>query len=68
MMTAMNENPRRKILPARRLALLGSVAMIGAALAFGGAATGQLSEPAFAATTQTQAQGPTGFADLIAKV
>jgi len=67
-MTAMNENPHRKILSARRLTLLGSVAVIGAALAFGGVATGQLTEQALAATTQTQAQGPTGFADLIAKV
>jgi serine protease Do len=68
MMTTMNENPHRKVLSARRLTLLGSVAMVGAALAFGGVATGQLSGQAFAATTQTQAQGPVGFADLIAKV
>jgi serine protease Do len=64
----MNENPRRKIPSARRLTLLGSVAIVGAALAFGGVATGQLSEQAFAATTQTLAQGPAGFADLIARV
>jgi serine protease Do len=68
MMTTMNETPRCKIPSARRLTLLGSVAIVGAALAFGGVATGQLSEQAFAATTQTLAQGPAGFADLIARV
>jgi len=67
MMTATNPNPHRKILPARRLKLLGSVAVVGAALVLGGVGTGQLTRPAFAATTQAQ-QGPTGFADLIAKV
>ena len=60
--------PVARYLSARRLTLLGSVAIVGAALAFGGVATGQLSEQAFAATTQTLAQGPAGFADLIARV
>ncbi|HLZ01574.1 MAG TPA: Do family serine endopeptidase [Bradyrhizobium sp.] len=66
-MTPTNQNPHRKILSARRLTLLGSVAVVGAALVLGGVGAGQLSGPAFAATTQAQ-QGPTGFADLIAKV
>ena len=65
-MTATNRNSQRRILSARRLTLLGSVAIVGAALAFGGPAV-QFAEPAFAATTQAQ-QGPAGFADLIAKV
>jgi len=66
-MTTTNENPRRRILSARRLTLLGSVAIIGSALVLGGLGTGRFGEQAFAATTQTQA-GPTGFADLISKV
>ncbi len=67
-MTPTSNNPPRKILSARRLTLLGSVALIGGALAFGGVGNTPFSEPAYAATTQTQQQGPTGFADLIAKV
>ena len=65
-MTATNQNPHRRILSARRLTLLGSVAIVGAALAFGGP-IGHFAEPASAATTQAQ-QGPVGFADLISKV
>jgi serine protease Do len=58
----------RRILSGRRLALLGSVAVLGSALAFGGPLThARFGEPAFAAPTQAQ-QGPVGFADLIAKV
>jgi serine protease Do len=66
-MTPNNQNPRN-ILSARRLTLLGSAAVVGAALVFGGVGTTSFTAPAFAATTQTQAQGPAGFADLIAKV
>src|ERR1041384_1147556 len=66
MMTATNHDSNRRILPARRLTLLGSVALVGAALAFGGAGTTGFTERAFAATTQQQ--GPVGFADLIARV
>ena len=66
-MTATNET-RRRILPARRFALLGSVAIIGSALVLGGGlVSGQLGQPAFAAPTQVQS-GPVGFADLISKV
>ena len=66
-MTSHDQNPRN-ILSARRLTLLGSAAIVGAALVFGGVGTTSFTAPAFAATTQTQAQGPAGFADLIAKV
>jgi serine protease Do len=66
-MTDTNET-RRRILPARRLTLLGSVAIVGTALVFGGGlVSGQLGAPAFAAPTQVQS-GPVGFADLIGKV
>jgi serine protease Do len=58
----------RKILKARRLTLLGSVAVIGAAVAFGGPLTHAVT-PAYSATQTTEAQnGPPGFADLVAKV
>jgi serine protease Do len=67
-MTSMNENPQRGIVSMRRLALLGSVALIGSALVLGGEfGAGSFSGQAHAATPVTQ-QGPTGFADLIAKV
>jgi serine protease Do len=67
-MTPSTNNPPRKILSARRLTLLGSVAVVGAALAFGGVGNTPFTERAYAETTQTQTQGPAGFADLIAKV
>jgi serine protease Do len=64
----MNENPRRGILSLRRLTLLGSVALIGSALVLGGEfGTTGFGWQAHAAPA-TQQQGPTGFADLIAKV
>jgi serine protease Do len=68
MMTATNENPNphRRILSARRLTLLGSVAMVGAALVLGGVDAGHFGGQALAAPAQQQ--GPTGFADLIARV
>src|SRR5690348_15542497 len=60
--------PPRKILAARRVTLLGSVAVIGAAVAFGGPLTHAVT-PAYSATQTTEAQnGPPGFADLVAKV
>jgi serine protease Do len=69
-MTKNNERPRRRILSARRLTLLGSVAVTGSAIAVAGLlGYGQLAEQAFAATPMSEArQGPTGFADLVAKV
>ena len=63
-----NAHPIRKILSARRLALLGSVAVLGSALMLGGPLAGNhLASPAYAAIQSAQ-QGPTGFADLVAKV
>jgi len=59
----------RSIFPARRLALLGSVAVIGSALLFAGPpGYGRLVEQAFAAAPLSQIQGPVGFADLVARV
>jgi len=66
-MTATNETPRRRILPGRRLALLGSVAIVGFALVVGGGLVSGRFEPASAAPIQVQS-GPVGFADLISKV
>jgi len=66
-MTQFN-NPNRGILSLRRLTLLGSAAVVGAALVLGGPLEyGHFASQANAATTQAQ-QGPVGFADLIAKV
>src|SRR6201998_3627057 len=66
-MTQFND-PNRGILSRRRLTLLGSAAVVGAALVLGGPLEyGHFASQAQAATTQAQ-QGPTGFADLIAKV
>ena len=63
-----NGHPIRKILSVRRLALLGSAAVIGSALALGGPhGSVRLAAPAFA-DTQSAQQGPVGFADLVAKV
>ncbi len=58
----------RKYLSTRRLALLSSVAILGSAMVLlGPVSHGRLAEPAWAATETTQ-QGPSGFADLVAKV
>ncbi len=66
-MTQFN-NPNRGILSLRRLTLLGSAAVVGAALVLGGPLEyGHFASQAHAATTQAQ-QGPAGFADLITKV
>jgi serine protease Do len=62
-----NARPIRKVLSARRLALLGSVAVLGAAVMLGGPLAGHFASPANAAILSAQ-QGPTGFADLVAKV
>ena len=63
-----NARPIRKIFSARRVALLGSVAVLGSALMLGGPlAGGHFGSPAYAAIQSAQ-QGPTGFADLVAKV
>ena len=66
-MTQFN-HPNRGILSLRRLTLLGSAAVVGAALVFGGPLEyGHFASQANAATAQAQ-QGPAGFADLITKV
>jgi serine protease Do len=63
-----NARPIHKIFSARRLALLGSVAVLGSALMLGGPlANGHFGTYANAAPLSAQ-QGPTGFADLVAKV
>lgn len=71
-MTGSNEQPGRRILSARRFLLLGSVAMIGAAIIVAAPmGYGRFADQAFAATSTSQVQvqqGPAGFADLVAKV
>jgi serine protease Do len=61
---------RSNLLSMRRLTLLGSVAMVGAALAFGGPMSFDRHGQAFwtAAQAAESQQGPIGFADLVAKV
>jgi serine protease Do len=68
-MTGSNGQQRRS-LAARRLALLGSVAVLGSAVIFAGPlGYGRFAESAFAATPASQTQqGPNGFADLVSKV
>jgi serine protease Do len=69
-MTEWNQKPQRKPLAARRLTLLGSVAVIGAGLVLAGPlGYGRFADHALAATPASMTQqGPTGFADLISKV
>ena len=69
-MTHINERPRRRILSARRLTLLGSAAVLGSAMVLAGPlGYGRFAEQAVAAATVSQSQaGPKGFADLVAKV
>ncbi len=59
--------PSQKMLTARRLTLLGSVAVIGAAVAFGGPLSHSIT-PAYSATQSQTQNGPAGFADLVTKV
>ena len=61
---------RRKILSARRLVLLASVAGIGAAVMLGGPGYRALAIPTWTSSAQAAdaATAPTGFADLVAKV
>jgi len=72
-MTDINQQqPRRRVLSARRLTLLGSVAVLGSAMILAGPlGYGRLAEQAFAATPAAMTAnvpGQTGFADLVAKV
>jgi serine protease Do len=71
----MTDNVHRpqqpKLLSARRLTLLGSVAVVGAALAFGGPVSFDHHVQSFwtaAQAAESSQQGPAGFADLVAKV
>jgi serine protease Do len=68
--TNANHRPPTKLLSARRLALLGSVAVVGAAVALGGPIGFDRHGQAFwtAAQAAESQQGPAGFADLVAKV
>jgi serine protease Do len=64
------QSPQQKILSARRLTLLGSVALVGATVAFAGPLNHRFSGafwPPAAQAAEGQ-QGPAGFADLVAKV
>lgn len=68
-MRESNERPPRRILSGRRLTVLGSAAVIGSAIAFGGpSGYARYVEQAFAAPISQAQQGPAGFADLVAKV
>ena len=73
-MTTTNNLPPpqpNKPLSARRLTLLGSVALVGAAIAFGGALEGRAFSGNFwlpPAHALESLQGPASFADLVAKV
>jgi serine protease Do len=66
-----NRPQQPKLLSARRLTLLGSVAVVGAALVLGGPAGFNRPGHTFwtaAQAAESQQQGPAGFADLVAKV
>jgi serine protease Do len=64
-----NRDSARKIFAARRLTLLGSVAVLGAALTFGAPLVVNHSiTPALAAVPSQTQNGPAGFADLVTKV
>jgi serine protease Do len=65
-----NHSRQPRLLSARRLTLLGSVAVVGAALALGGPTGFDGHGHAFWTTAQAaeSQQGPAGFADLVAKV
>jgi len=73
-MTDLNNahHPQRpKLLSARRLTLLCSVAVVGAALAFSGPLSFDHHSQSFwtaAQAAESSQQGPAGFADLVAKV
>src|SRR5580704_11249407 len=66
----LNTTPQpRRILAARRLVLLASVAGLGAAVLFAGPGTPQVGLPSFPAVAHAQnVQRPVGFADIVEKV
>ena len=62
------QRPRR-VLAARRLVLMASVAGLGAAVLFTSPGAPQIGLPSFAATARADtAQRPVGFADIVEKV
>jgi len=71
-MQTTNQTPaERRILPVRRLALLASVASVGAALIFGAPglqSPGPFTSSASAQVSAEQAPRPTGFADIVERV
>jgi serine protease Do len=59
----------RRVLAARRLVLLASVAGLGTAVLFAGPGAPQIALPSFAASARADtAQRPVGFADIVEKV
>jgi serine protease Do len=59
----------RRVLAARRIVLLASVAGLGAAVLFAGPGAPQIGLPAFPASARADtAQRPVGFADIVEKV
>src|ERR1043166_8918037 len=59
----------RRVLAARRLVLLASVAGLGTAVLYAGPGTPQIGVPSFATSARAQtAQRPVGFADIVEKV
>ncbi len=70
MTTNLPATPRpRRVLAARRLVLLASVAGLGAAVLFTGPGTPPVGLPSFPAVAHAQnAQRPVGFADIVEKV
>jgi serine protease Do len=58
----------RRILAARRLVLLASVAGLGAAVLFAGPGTPQVGLPSFPSVAHAQNARPVGFADIVEKV
>jgi serine protease Do len=67
-MSEINQQPPRRILSARRLALLASVAFVGSAMVLAGPLGYGFAERVSAATVTQTEQGPTGFADLVTRV
>jgi serine protease Do len=70
MTTDLTPAPRpRRVLPARRLVLLASVAGLGSAVLFTSPGAPQIGLPSFAAAARADTtQRPVGFADIVEKV
>jgi serine protease Do len=65
-----NATPQpRRVLAARRIVLLASVAGLGAAVLFAGPGVPQITAPSFATSARAETgQRPVGFADIVEKV